>query len=168
MSVVIREEASLDAATIHAVTASAFLNAPHTSHTEHVIVDALRRAGALTLSLVADEGGEVVGHVAVSPVSIADGTTGWFGIGPISVRPDLQGRGIGSLLMRDALRRLRERGAAGCVLLGNPAYYARFGFMPEPSLVLPGVPPEYFQALRFDGPWPRGVVTYHAAFEAGR
>ncbi len=76
-------------------------------------------------------------------------------------------RGIGSLLMRDALRRLRERGAAGCVLLGNPAYYARFGFMPEPSLVLPGVPPEYFQALRFDGPWPRGVVTYHAAFEAG-
>lgn len=101
---VIREESPADTAAIHALTAAAFLNAPHTAHTEQFIVDALRKAGALALSLVAEEGGEVVGHVALSPVSISDGSTGWYGLGPISVEPALQRRGIGSLLMRAALR----------------------------------------------------------------
>lgn len=166
MSPIIRSESPSDAAAIHAVTEAAFLHAPHTDHTEQFVVDALRRAGALTISLVADEGGTVVGHVAVSPVSISDGSGVWYGLGPISVHPERQGRGIGSLLMREALRRLRERGAAGCVLLGDPAYYARFGFQPAAGLVLPDVPPEYFQALSFGPPVPRGVVTYHAAFDA--
>jgi hypothetical protein len=66
---------------------------------------------------------------------ISDGATGWFGLGPISVLPELQGTGIGTLLMQDALRLLRARGAAGCVVLGDPAYYSRFGFAPEASLV---------------------------------
>ncbi len=166
MNPVIRKEAPSDVASIHAVTVAAFLNAPHTGHTEQFIVDALRKAGALAISLVAEEAGEVVGHVAVSPVSISDGSAGWYGLGPISVRPELQGKGIGSLLMQAALRLLQERGAAGCVLLGDPAYYSRFGFNPEPGLVLPDVPPEYFQALSFDAPLPHGVVTYHEAFSA--
>lgn len=148
------------------MTAAAFLDAPHTAHTEQFIVDALREAGALTISLVAEQGGDVVGHVAISPVSISDGSTGWFGLGPISVKPELQGKGIGSRLMQAALRSLREQGAAGCVLVGDPSYYSRFGFMPEPSLVLPDVPPEYFQALPFGPSGPRGVVTFHAAFSA--
>jgi putative acetyltransferase len=61
---------------------------------------------------------------------------------------------------------LRERGAQGCVLLGDPAYYRRFGFAPDPRLVLPGVPPEYFQALPFGDAVPAGTVAYHAAFNA--
>lgn len=166
MSPVIREEAPSDAAAIHAVTAAAFLNAPHTAHTEQFIVEALRKAGALSISLVAEHDGEVVGHVALSPVSISDGSTGWYGLGPISVKPELQRRGIGILLMQAALRLLRDRGAAGCVLVGDPAYYSRFGFKPEPGLVLPDVPPEYFQALPFGPSLPRGVVAFHEAFSA--
>lgn len=166
MNPVIREESPSDAAAIHALTAAAFLNAPHTAHTEQFIVDALRQAGVLAVSLVAEQGGEVVGHVALSPVSISDGSTNWYGLGPISVEPALQGKGIGSLLMQTALGRLRELGAAGCVLVGEPAYYSRFGFRAEPGLTLPDVPPEYFQALPFGSSTPRGVVRFHEAFRA--
>jgi putative acetyltransferase len=166
MSPEIRKELVSDVEAIHALTKAAFLNAPHADHTEQFVVDALRKAGALAISLVAEQGGEVIGHVAVSPVSITDGTVDWYGLGPISVAPSCQGQGVGSLLMHATLRALSERGAAGCVLLGDPAYYARFGFRPESNLVFPGVPPEYFQALVLCPPMPSGVVTYHEAFSA--
>ena len=168
MNPVIRRESPSDVAAIQAVTVAAFLNAPHTDHTEHLIIEALRKDGALTISLVAELAGEVVGHVAVSPVSISDGSLGWYGLGPISVGPALQGRGIGSLLVQAALRLLREQGASGCVLLGDPAYYSRFGFKPQPGLTAPDLPPEYFQALPFGPSSPHGVVTYHEAFSAWR
>jgi putative acetyltransferase len=165
MKIEIADETAADVAAIQAVTIAAFLHAPHTSHTEQFIVDALRRAGQLTVSLVAKIDGTVVGHVAISPVSISDGASGWYGLGPISVAPEYQRRGIGSRLMREALRVLREQGAAGCVLLGEPRYYNRFGFRVDPNLKLPGVPLEYFQALSFGACRPRGVVSYHAAFD---
>jgi putative acetyltransferase len=166
MNTVIRQESPSDVAAIYAVTVAAFLNAPHAAHTEQFIVEALRKAGALSISLVAERCGKVVGHVAVSPVSISDGSTGWFGVGPISVLPELQRKGIGSLLMQSALALLRERDGRGCVLVGDPAYYSRFGFKPESSLLLPDVPAEYFQALPFGPSLPRGVVTFHEAFSA--
>lgn len=108
----------------------------------------------------------MAGHVAVSPVTIADGTQGWFGLGPVSVTPRLQGQGIGSQLVHRALDMLKEQGASGCVVLGDPSYYQRFGFRNEPGLVLPGIPPEYFMAISLGGPLPGGVVAYHPAFEA--
>ena len=180
LNISIRTETAEDVAAIDAVTIAAFLHAPHTDHTEQFIVKALRAVGELTVSLVAECDGAVVGHVAVSPVTISNAAsngsagnstdfnsaTGWFGLGPISVLPDYQGNGIGSRLMREALHRLKAAGAAGCVLLGDPAYYHRFGFRAEPDLVLPGVPAEYFQALSLGGELPRGVVTYSTAFEA--
>jgi putative acetyltransferase len=162
----IRDETPNDAPQIRALTISAFLHARHTSHTEQHIVAALRCAGALTLSLVAEVDEALVGHVAISPVSISDGATGWFGLGPISVVPQHQRQGVGSRLMREAMRVLRARGASGCVVLGEPEYYGRFGFVAYPDLVLPDVPPGYFQALSFDASRPRGTVTYHAAFNA--
>lgn len=162
----IRDEIPADHAAIEAVTEAAFRNAPHAGHAEHFIVNALRAANKLSLSLVAERDGEIVGHVAVSPVSISDGTPEWFGLGPISVVPRYQGLGIGSALMNEALQRLRESGAAGCVLVGNPAYYQRFGFRAEPGLVYPGLPPEYFQAISFTATLPRGTVSYHEAFDA--
>jgi putative acetyltransferase len=164
MSTKIRAETSGDAQVIEAVTTSAFLNALHTGHTEQHIVAALRRAGMLSVSLVAEDDGSVLGHVAISPVSISDGAVGWFGMGPVSVLPQHQRRGIGSQLVREALRLLRSRSASGCVVLGEPQYYRRFGFQTDPDLVLPGVPPHYFQALSFDSSKPRGTVTYHEAF----
>jgi putative acetyltransferase len=162
----IRNETAADVSAIEAVTIAAFLNAPHASHTEQFIVDALRKAGQLTVSLVAEVEGRIVGHVALSPVTISDGAAGWFGLGPISVLPEHQGRGVGSRLMREALRTLRERGAAGCVLVGEPAYYGRFGFQADPNLVFPDVPPVYFQAVSFGTSHPRGTVSYHEAFNA--
>lgn len=166
MKVVIRPETPSDVAAIHDVTTAAFRNAPHTDHTEQFIVGALRNSGVLSVSLVAEQAGRIVGHVASSPVSISDGSSGWYGLGPISVSPELQRQGVGSLLMEAALRLLRKKGAAGCVVLGEPAYYARFGFKAEPEMVLPGVPAEYFQALPFGTSLPRGVVAYHESFRA--
>ncbi len=166
MSIRIRSETPADAPVIEALTVRAFLDAAHTSHTEQHIVNALREAGKLAISLVAETDGAMIGHVAVSPVALSDGATGWFGLGPISVLPEFQRRGVGSQLMREALGTLRERGAAGCVVLGEPAFYGRFGFNAEPNLLLAGVPAEYFQALAFDSSHPAGLVTYHAAFNA--
>ena len=166
MSFLIRKESSADIAAIEAVTIAAFLNATHTSHTEQFILNALRRSGQLSVSLVADEDGAVIGHVAVSPVAVSDGAVGWYSVGPISVAPERQGRGVGGQLMELALSELRRLGAAGCVVLGDPNYYSRFGFSAEPSLVLPGVPPEYFQAIAFAGSLPTGEVSYHESFAA--
>lgn len=170
MTIKIRHETPNDVSAIEAVTIAAFANAPHTSHTEQFIVRALRAADKLALSLVAEERGHVIGHVALSPVTIADGngqqTEGWYGLGPISVLPERQGQGIGSRLMEQALAELRTMQAAGCVLLGDPAYYKRFGFQAHAGLQLLGVPPGYFMALVLRGPVPEGIAQYSDAFNA--
>lgn len=166
MTINIRSEQAGDAQRIHEVTAAAFLNAPHTDHTEQFIVNKLRESGALSVSLVAEEDGRIVGHVALSAVTISDGSEHWYGLGPISVLPDCQSRGVGSKLMEAAIQALKECQAQGCVLLGDPGYYHRFGFVPLEGLTLPDVPPEYFQALLLDGTSPVGCVTYHESFSA--
>ncbi len=166
MNIEISNEESGDEAKIHQLTKLAFLSAPHTDYTEQFIVDALRRAGALTISLVAKTNGEIIGHVAISPITLSGGATGWFGLGPISVLPEFQGLGIGSELMRSSLAALETLGASGCVVLGDPGYYGRFGFSVVDGLVFPGVPAEYFQALSFSGEFPKGEISYHEAFSA--
>ncbi len=170
MTIQLRHETPDDIAAIEAVTVAAFANAPHTSHTEQFIVRALRAANELTLSIVAEEHGQVVGHVALSPVTITDEhgrrVEGWHGLGPISVLPARQGQGIGSRLMEQALSELRAMRAAGCVLLGEPVYYARFGFQAHAGLQLPGVPPGYFMALALHGTVPEGIAHYSDAFSA--
>ncbi len=166
MSFLIRPETPADVDGIHALTAAAFATAEHSSHTEQFIVDALRARGELSVSLLAVHEERLLGHVAVSPVSVSDGSSGWYGLGPISVLPERQGQGIGAALMRAAIEALRQQHARGCVLLGEPAYYARFGFRAEPGLVLPGVPAEYFQALCLQPPLAQGEVRYSRAFEA--
>lgn len=166
----IRPEGPHDAPAIGRVTEQAFQGAAHSSGTEALIVAALRAAGQLTVSLVAQSGDQIVGHVAISPVLLTPGGPGWHGLGPLSVRPDWQRRGVGSRLMAAALARLRAldgAGSAGCVLLGDPAYYTRFGFRPYPQLLLPGVPAEYFMALPFDSEVPGATVRYHVAFDVG-
>ena len=170
MTLQLRHETPDDVAAIEAVTVAAFADAPHTSHIEQFIVRALRAAGELMLSIVAEEHGQIVVHVALSPVTITDDhgreAQGWYGLGPISVLPPRQGNGIGSRLMEQALSELRAMQAAGCVLLGDPAYYARFGFEAHAGLQLPGVPPGYFMTLAFDGPVPEGIAHYSDAFNA--
>ena len=116
MSISIRKEQPRDAQNIHEVTVAAFLDAPHTDNTEQYIVKALRESGALSISLVAEDKGSIVGHVALSPVTISDSTDSWYGLGPISVLPNKQGKGIGSKLMNAAIQELKNIKAKGCVL----------------------------------------------------
>lgn len=167
MPVAIRDERDGDAPAIAALTTRAFAAVEHASGTEAAIVDGLRAAGALTLSLVAVEDDAIVGHVAISPVRIDGAASAWFGIGPLSVDPAHQRRGIGVGLVQAALARLRESGAAGCAVLGDPIYYRRFGFVSDPALHYDDDRSPYFQHLLLTGPAARGRVSYHPAFDAG-
>jgi putative acetyltransferase len=161
----IRPERPEDAATIRALTEAAFDGMPFSDQTEARVIDGLRRAGALTLSLVATEADEIIGHVAFSPVTVNREAVGWYGLGPVSVWPARQRGGIGLALIRDGLQRLQALGAGGCVLLGDPAYYRRFGFESDPDLFNVGAPPGAFQCLTLNGPRPKGEVSFHPAFD---
>src|SRR5277367_6607130 len=147
MNVLIRGETVADVESIESVTAAPFLNADHSSHTEQFIVNALRAAGALSISLVAHVDGQLVGHVAMSPISISGHAGRWYGLAPVSVLPEFQRRGVGTRLVTQAMAHLKRFDAEGCVVLGDPRYYGRFGFKAEQGLILPGVPAEYFQAI---------------------
>jgi putative acetyltransferase len=160
----IRSERPQDESAIRSLTQAAFATAVHSSGTEAAIIDALRRDGQLSLSLVIEEADGIVAHLCFSPVCIGGRDCGWFGLGPVSVAPHRQGEGIGSRLIRDGLSRLRNMAANGCVVLGDPAFYARFGFTHAPGLTFDGAPPEYFLQGTFSGPTPQGAVTYHQAF----
>lgn len=164
----IRPEEPDDFTAIAKVIYAAFLNHPHHAPgalpTEHKIVDALRANGVMTLGLVAEVDNKIVGHIAFSPVEINAAPSAWYGLGPVSVAPEQQGRGIGAALVRSGIEAMRARGAAGIVLLGEPAYYQRFGFAAHPGLTLPDVPPAYFMGLPLAGPWAEGVVSYHPSF----
>ncbi len=159
--VALRPERDGDADAIRALVTAAFLGAEHSSGSEGAIVNALRASGKLTVSLVAERDDAIVGHVAFSPVTIDGRDLGWFGLGPVAVSPDHQRQGIGTRLIEAGLAQLRETEAQGCVVLGDPAYYARFAFVSDPALAYPGVPAEYFQRLVFTGTAPTGEVAYH-------
>jgi putative acetyltransferase len=162
----IRDETPADVNTISEVTIAAFRTLEISHHTEQFIVAALRAAKALTISLVAEADGRVIGHIAFSPVAISDGSRNWYGLGPVSVLPEHQRRGVGKALVTEGLRRLKEMGAQGCCLVGHPDYYRQFGFRNSPELLLEGVPPEVFFALPFAGQTPHGTVVFHEAFRA--
>jgi putative acetyltransferase len=160
----IRAEQSDDAVSIASLVALAFKGVRHSNGNEAQIVDRLRDEGMLTISLVAEEGWDILGHVAFSPVTIEDRTPGWFGLGPVAVTPGRQRHGIGAALIEAGLAKLHQLGAGGCVVLGEPTYYVRFGFAHDPALAYPGPPPKYLQRLVFAGEAPRGRVRYAAAF----
>jgi len=160
----IRAERAGDEATIFALTEAAFRDMPHSDGDEQHLVNRLRDDGDMTLSLVAERDGKIVGHIAFSPVTISDGSVDWFGLGPVSVWPELHHQGIGGMLVRAGIAEMQQRGAKGIVLLGSPDYYQRFGFKHDPQLAYPGPPAEYFQALLLDGDMPAGTVAYAKAF----
>ena len=164
--IVIRSETDADVSAITEVTVAAFKTLEISNHTEQFIIAALRDAKALSVSLVAELVGRVIGHIAFSPVSISDGTRDWYGLGPVSVLPEHQRKGIGKALIKEGLSRLKDMNAQGCCLVGHPDYYKKFGFDNIPGLVHEGVPQEVFFALSFDGKTPQGTVTFHEGFKA--
>ncbi|MDR0532837.1 MAG: N-acetyltransferase [Verrucomicrobiales bacterium] len=161
----IRDERAGDEAAIERVIVGAFAKHPHSCQNEHLIARQLRLVEAMSVSLVSlDANGEIDGHLAFSEVTVDGRRCGWYGLGPLAVRPDRQKTGIGSALMRHGLAELDRKGACGCVVLGDPDFYQRFGFAANNKLVLTGMPPEYFLLLAMRGEIPGGIVRYHEAF----
>ena len=163
---IIRKETFTDIEAITEVTIAAFKNLPISNHTEQFIINALRAAGALTISMVADINGQIAGHIAFSPVTMSDGATGWYGLGLVSVLPDYQKQGIGKALVNEGLSLLKDLGGQGCALVGDPNYYERFGFKNYPELVHEGVPQEVFLVLPFTENILKGIVVFHEGFKA--
>jgi len=163
---IIRKEIPSDAGAITDITIAAFKDCPYSRNTEQFIIKALRAANALAVSLVAEEDGKVVGHIAFSAVTFTDGSENWYGLGPVSVEPSCQKQGIGTKLVREGLKLLKEMGSEGCVLVGDPKFYKRFGFKSPDGLSHEGVPQENFLALSFCNRIPAGTVHFHPAFWA--
>ncbi len=168
----IRNEIDSDIPAIRAIVTEAMLMLPQTSGTEANItnpditdadiVDRLRAEDALILSLVAEDGGDVVGYLAASMARIGV-ECDWGLIGPLAVLPSRHGEGIGSALMAEAVLRLRAT-CKGAALVGDPRYYGRFGFSAFSGLGVGDCPPEFVQALPFDAVDPQGELIHHPAF----
>lgn len=162
----VRAERAGDAAAIFAVHAEAF-----PTEAEARLVDALRAAGRLSVSMVAELDGEVVGHAGFSPVTLT-GTQGGLGLAPVGVRESARRRGAAAAAIRAGLVRCEDLGAPFVVVLGSPAYYARFGFGPASDFKLRD---EYgggdaFQVLELQAsalPAAGGLVQYAPEFADG-
>jgi putative acetyltransferase len=160
----IRPETVHDFEAIRAVHKAAFAHHPFSHQTEHLIVDALRADGALAVSFVAEVNKNVVGHIGASLITIDGKQRPWYILGPLGVLPVMQRQGLGKQLVENCLKSLRESGAEGCALVGDPAYYNRFGFRHHSELHLPGIPEEFFLCLPMTDDMPHGIIKYHAAF----
>jgi putative acetyltransferase len=162
----IRAETPRDRAAVRAVNEAAF-----GTSVEADIVEALRSKPTTTISLVADSGAAVVGHILFSPVTLADHPQlHLMGLGPMAVAPRYQRRGVGSALVREGLARCRQRGVDAVAVLGHPEYYPRFGFVPASRYGIRSeyaVPEDVFMILELskralDGA--SGLIRYDAAF----
>lgn len=161
---IIRPEKVEDISRIDQIIKAAFEQISHSNQKEHLLVADLRKHDALTLSLVAKRDHELLGHIAFSEVTINDEFTSWYGLAPVSVDPEYQHRGIGSKLIEHGLKELKNLGAGGCVLVGEPDYYRRFGFRHQNNLAYEGIPEEYFLVQSFSEEIPSGQIKYHPLF----
>lgn len=164
---VIRVECPADIPGVRAVNQAAF-----ETGAEAALVDALRENGKFVLSLVADVEGDIVGHILFTDIEMEPGgaEARMLGLAPMAVRPEWQGRGIGSALVLRGLEDCRELGYRGVVVLGHPDFYPRFGFVPASRhgiTCIYNAPDETFMAVTLgDGSLPRGCTRYQPEFEA--
>lgn len=162
----IRREHPEDHSEIHQLTTDAFAPMSFSDGTEPDVIDRLRAAGNLTLSLVAIKSDNLVGHVAFSPVNIGKSTNSWYGLGPVSVKPGLQRTGIGTALINEALRILKSLGADGCALIGDPNYYSRFGFISDGRIHYQNLPDKHVQWKGFGERRPEGMLVFCPEFDS--
>jgi putative acetyltransferase len=160
----IRKECGSDSDAIRSITEQAFHGRPYAAGDEQEVIDRLRSANALTLSLVAVLEAEVVGHIAFSPAETGDGSYPWYALGPVSVIPERQGQGIGSALIESGLAQLKQLNALGCILTGDPLFYEKFGFQLAPVNAPLNEPAEYFMLKLLSSEPPRGRFIFHGAF----
>lgn len=161
----IRGESERDYQSISSLLKSAFAAHPYSRQNEHLLVDTLRVQKGLVIANVAciDET-LVIGHIAFSVVYVNGVFVNWYMLAPLAVLPEYQNKGVGAALVIDALEALKRIGAKGVILVGDPAYYCRFGFAASSGLHAKGVPSEYLLALALDGDIVQGDVTFHEAF----
>ena len=160
----IRPERPDDIDAIGELIDSAFFGMPYADGDEADLVKELRAQDALSVSLVAELEGTIVGQVAFSPARAPGGMAGWYALGPVAVVPARQRSGIGSTLVRAGIEAISELGALGCILTGDPAYYSRFGFEPAPQNAPPGEPAEFFMVKLLAGRLPADPIRFHEAF----
>jgi putative acetyltransferase len=162
MEIKIRKEEAKDIGQVREIVRAAF-----PTEAESKLVDALRKNGKATISLVAVNGEELLGHILFSPVTTAPPSNArGIGLAPVAVRPDVRSRGIGSELIREGLSRCEELGFDYCVVLGDPNYYRRFGFEKASAF---GIRNEYgvgeeFMVLHFSERRAPGLVQYASEF----
>lgn len=163
-NILIRPETPADIDAIRDLTEQAFAPMSFSDANDYVLTDNLRKDGDLTLSLVATQNNDIIGHAAFSPVTINAVHNRWFGLGPISVRADKQKQGIGTALTHAGLKLLRVQNANGCALVGNPAVYAPMGFISNGLLAYENLAPDLVQFIHFTGPQPTGTLKFAPAF----
>ncbi len=161
---IIRRELDIEVADISRVTEAAFRDRDYAGGDEQVVIDRLSNAGDLSLSLVAIDDDDLIGQVTFSPATNEDQSDPWFALGPISVKPNRQGQGIGTALIHEGLAQISDQGALGCILTGNPAYYGRFGFSLVPELAPAREPGEFFMLKTLNGNRPTSPFEFHPAF----
>lgn len=162
---IIRPEVSSDRVAIKSVINAAFAGMPYAEGDEAELVDDLRHAMALPVSLVAVLNDAVIGHIAFSPAYSSDNTSGWYALGPLAVLPQHQHTGVGSTLMHKGLEAIASLSARGCILVGHPQFYLRFGFEHAPDNAPENEPVEYFMVKLFYGQLPLGPIYFHEAFK---
>jgi len=162
----IRPECQDDHHAIGHVIRAAFSGKAYDDGDETELVEALRRESALSVSLVAELEGTVIGQVAFSPARASDGSLGWYALGPVAVLPAHQRTGIGCKLVLAGLQAIIELGANGCILVGDPAYYTRFGFRLSPSNAPDVEPTEFFMVKLLGHQQPAGPIHFHRTFNS--
>jgi len=162
---IIRSEKPGDEDRIYEVTKAAFATMPFSDGTEQDRVNKLRADGDLTLSLVAEIDEIIMGHIAFSPVFFDAVYNSWYGLGPVSASPERQKQGIGKALIEAGLDELKSLGAKGCVLIGDPGYYHRFGFVADGRISYRDLPSEYVQWRSLGSEKPSGILTYSPGLE---
>jgi putative acetyltransferase len=163
----IRLEEAADCDAVYRVNVAAFPSA-----SEAILVNALRAQAHPVISLIAEEAGNIIGHILFSPVTLSRNShIQAMGLAPMAVIPDRQNQGVGSELVLTGLEHCKKLGASAVVVLGHPEYYPRFGFLPSSRYGMDSdyqAPQEMFMALELEpGVLGKnaGRAKYHAAFE---
>ncbi|WP_319568517.1 GNAT family N-acetyltransferase [Cohaesibacter marisflavi] len=164
----IRKETAADFDAIMNVTLAAARQHQLGKQNGYFTLNELRKSGLVTLSLVAEVDGTIVGHVAFCPVRVSGGDKGWYALGPVSVLPECLSQGIRKALIAEGLEMLRQMHGKGVALVGDPDYFKPLGFMNAPEMASVKDMADEFLIMSFDNRMPYGRMEFPEGFFAAR